>query len=470
MMIHGLSFLSLSASVVLPWALTGLVQGQKITGSAIRDVPQSSSVPEKTLPNRKLIGAVPTGTKYYVSGSGSDKNNGLSTKYPFRTIQRAANLTNPGDTVFIMNGVYKNSHPSGVVLGITRSGTPDAWITYTAYPGDSPKIQHNGWHGILITDGAAYIEVNGLEVVGNNNNTNLDYAMSQRSNASNPLTNGNCITISGRGRGHTHHIRILNNKVHDCGGAGIGALESDYLTLDNNEVYNNAWYAVYGCSGISLLNNWNYNNNTDSYRMVLTRNKVYNNRMYIPWFKNGKIEDGNGIIVDRARNDQAGSKLSAYQGRILIANNITYKNGGGGIHTFKSDHIDIINNTSYQNSQSPEILYGQISINDGKNVRVLNNILYSQRGVPINYNPSKNTNTVFNYNIYNNNGYTANRPGPNDIVADPQFVNAPGGDFRVKSTSPAINSGVRFPSVTNDFLGGPRVEGLAPDRGAYENQ
>ncbi|MHC5731795.1 MAG: right-handed parallel beta-helix repeat-containing protein, partial [Nostoc sp.] len=88
--------------------------------------------------------------------------------------------------------------------------------------------------------------------------------------------------MDGRPNGHSHHIRIVNNKVHKCGGAGISAIESDYVTIDNNEVFDNAWYSVYGTSGISMLNNWN-SDNKRGYKMFVTNNKTYNNRMYIPW-------------------------------------------------------------------------------------------------------------------------------------------------------------------------------------------
>ncbi len=467
MMIHGFGFLSLSASLVLPWALTGLVQGQRITESLVKDVRQSPTIQETPLPSRKLISQA-SGTTYYVSGSGNDKNSGRTTSSAFRTIQRAANLTNPGDTVLIMNGVYKNAYPTGSVVDIKRSGTSNAWITYKAYPGHRPKLQLNGWHGILLANKIAYIEINGLEVEGNNKNITRSYALSQRYNKTNPLTNGNCITLDGRKNqnGRPRHIRILNNKIHDCGAAGISIMESDYVTVDNNEVYNNAWYSVYGASGISLLNLWNSDNN-QNYRMFIRNNKVYNNRMYVPWIVNGKYQDGNGIIIDRSRNDDKPS-LSAYRGRTLIANNISYKNGGSGIHTFKSDYVDIVHNTVYLNNQTPEITHGQIMTNSSIDVKVLNNILYSERGKPINsnYNSSKVT---YNYN-HNANSTVIRASGPNDTSGDPQFVNASAGDFRLKSTSPAINNGTRFNSVTKDILGNNRVQGSNPDKGAYENR
>ncbi|MEH1845457.1 MAG: right-handed parallel beta-helix repeat-containing protein [Nostoc sp.] len=461
MMIHGFGFLSLSASLVLPWALTGLVQEERITESLVKDVRQSSTVQEMPLPSRKLISAIPTATTYYVSGTGNDRNSGLTTSSAFRTIQRAADLTNPGDTVLIMNGVYTNKMKTGAVIEISRSGRANAWITYKAYPGDRPKLQHNGWHGVWIYNGASYIEVNGLEVVGNNRNITHAYALKEKYNTSNPLTNGNCISIDGRKNGHTHHIRILNNKTHDCGGGGIIAMGSDYVTVDNNEVFNNAWYSVFGCSGISLLNNWDYNN-SKNYKMFVTRNKVYNNHMLVPWIENGKFQDGNGIIVDRSRKYE-------YRGRTLIANNISYDNGGSGIHTYQSNHVDIVNNTTFLNNQTPKSASGQIMSNYSDDIKVVNNILYSAPNKPINLN-HKSTNVTFNYNLYNNNGFPVDAVGPNDIMANPLFMNASIGDFRLKPKSQAINSGFRWNSLTTDVLGNPRVYGSASDRGAYEMQ
>ncbi|MEH2133641.1 MAG: right-handed parallel beta-helix repeat-containing protein [Nostoc sp.] len=474
MMIHGFGFLSLSASLVLPWVLTGLVQGQRITDSLVKDVRQLSTVQEIPLPSRKLISQVSTATTYYVSGNGNDRNRGLSTSSPFRTIQRAADLTNPGDTVLIMDGVYKNASPVGTVLDIKRSGTANAWITYKAYPGDKPKLQNNGWHGIWIHNGASYIDVNGLEIVGNNGNINRAYALSQKYNKLNPLTNGNGITIDGDNNSRSHHISILNNKIHDCGGGGISVMESDYVTVDNNKVFNNAWYSVYGASGISLLNNWNSDNgNSQKYKNFVTRNEVYNNQMLVPWIQNGKYQDGNGIIVDRSRNNTAGSTLNAYQGRTLIADNISYKNGGSGIHTYESDHVDIVNNTTYLNNQTAGIMYGQIMSNYSGDIQVINNILYSAPNKPIDL-KNQSTNVTFNYNLYNNNGYSVNAVGPNDIMADPQFINPSIGDFRLKRTSRAVDSGYKSNYILNnlktDFLGNPRISGSGLDRGAYEMQ
>ncbi|MFW9260832.1 right-handed parallel beta-helix repeat-containing protein [Nostoc sp. CALU 546] len=416
MVIQGFSF---SAYLAIPVVLSLLAEGESIKVPLVENVHQISTNKETLLSSRELISAQVTPKTYYVSGAGNDKNSGLSTSSAFRTIQKAANLTNPGDTVLIMNGVYTNSAKAGSVVHIKRSGTAKAWIKYKAYPGHLPKIQHNTWNGILVSNGASYIEINGLEVIGNNANITLDYAMSQKTNKLNPLTNGNCINVDGRTNGHSRHIRIVNNKVHKCGGAGISAIESDYVTIDNNVVFDNAWYSVYGCSGISMLNNWNSDNNR-GYKMFVTNNKSYNNRMYIPWIAVGKITDGNGIIIDSTRNDQNNSKLGAYKGYTLVQNNLTFNNGGSGIHAFLSEHVDIVNNTAVLNNQSPEINGGQIFAHTSSDVRILRNILYAFPGKQVNNN-TKNTNVVYDSNIYINSSKVSVK-GPRDIVADSQFL------------------------------------------------
>ncbi|QFS48261.1 Ca2+-binding protein [Nostoc sphaeroides CCNUC1] len=409
----------ISACLGIPVVLSLLTQGERIKESLVKNVHQVSTNKEISLSNRELISANSKPKTYYVSGSGNNGNNGLSTSSAFRTIQKAADLTNPGDTVLIMNGVYKNASPNGNVLSITRSGKVNAWIRYKAYSGHLPKIQHNGWNGILISNGASYIEINGLEIIGNNANITLDYAMSQKNNRRNPLTSGNCISVNAGKNGRSHHLRIVNNKVHDCGGGGIGTSQSDYVTIDNNVVFNNAWYSVYGNSGISMLNNWNSDNNR-GYKMFVTNNKSYNNRMYIPWIAVGKITDGNGIIIDSSTNKQKNLKLSAYTGRTLVKNNLTFNNGGSGIHTFISEHIDIVNNTAVLNNQSPEIKDGQIFANNSSNVRILRNILYAFPGKVVNSN-FRNKNVTYDYNIYLNSSKIAVK-GPNDVVADSEFL------------------------------------------------
>jgi len=459
---------ALQACLLFPCLFANTATAEK-SQDYLKNVANQNSAPISTK-QHYLISALTTPKTYYVNASkGNDSNNGLSSSSPFKTIQAAANLTNPGDTVLIMNGVYINSDPNGQVFYITRSGSPNAWITYKAAPGNNPVLKSNGWNGIRLYNNTAYIEINGLEVEGNNPNTSLAYAQSQATNSSNPLTNGNGIMIDGRYDGHPHHIRIINNKVHDFGGAGIPIVQADYVTIIGNQVYNNAWYSVYGNSGISTYQNWNSDSNT-GYKMFIENNVVYNNREYIPWISAGQITDGNGIIVDDLRNTQNGSTLGAYNGRTLVANNLVYKNGGGGIHIYLSDHVDVVNNTSHYNNQSPEINRGQISANTASDVNVMNNILDAIPGKYINNTWNVN-NVIFDYNLYYN-GTPANITieGNHDLFGDPKLMNSSAPDFRLQSTSPAIDKGYAWTALTSDFAGNPRSSGKGYDIGAYEYQ
>ncbi|MVM36704.1 hypothetical protein GO730_01895 [Spirosoma sp. HMF3257] len=81
----------------------------------------------------------------------------------------------------------------------------------------------------------------------------------------------------GGGNVRPHHIALTNNTAHDCGGAGISAIESDYVTVENNTVYNNSWYTIFGTSGISFLNSWNYDTNADTPKMIIRNNICYGN-------------------------------------------------------------------------------------------------------------------------------------------------------------------------------------------------
>lgn len=73
-----------------------------------------------------------TGTKYYVSMNGSDNNDGLSEKTPWKTIARVNKQDfNPGDGVFFKRGDYFRA--DGAILRL------ESGVTYSAYgEGDKP--------------------------------------------------------------------------------------------------------------------------------------------------------------------------------------------------------------------------------------------------------------------------------------------------------------------------------------------
>ncbi len=405
---------------------------------------------------------------YYVSSKGSDQNTGLNKTSPFKTIQKAADLTHPGDTVYVMNGTYRNTS-SNNVLTIRNSGQPDAWISYKAYPGHKPKLESTGWQAIEV-QGASYITIDGFKLEGNNDNLTLEYAVSQKNNSENSLTSGNGIGVTPfrqKNITYPHHIIIRNNDVSKFGGGGIYTFAADYVTIENNVVHSNSWYSPYANSGISNYQNWNFDRQP-GHKMIIQGNTVYDNKNLIPFYRLGTITDGNGIIIDDSRSTQLMSVLGIYYGRTLIENNIVYKNGGRGIHVFESDAIDIINNTTYQNSQTPDIQDGEITAIVASDVQVYNNIIYAKTGLPANTISDAN-NVIYDYNLVFNETQFAGTVRNNKFSQNPQFVDPSTGNFSLKAGSPALNIGGGL-SAKNDIYNVQRPQGSGVDVGAIEKK
>ncbi len=441
---------------------------------------------------------------YYVSGTGSDNNTGRSVKSPFRTLQKAANLTNPGDTVYIMNGTYTNSTEGSIILNIDRSGAPGAYIRYRAYPGHKPVLQATkNWLAVKV-DGAAYILIEGLTLIGNNRNVTEAQALTQTKDADGdgnldikPEYSGNGLGIYfkyGNYAQPSHHVIIQRNTVKEFGGGGIESYGADFVTIEDNIVQANSWYSVFDNSGISVYQNRDTEPGYKGYRFVIRRNLSTHNRNIMPCICNNFAEptDGNGIIIDDSKNGQSDGRLpingipqdfGPYTGKTLVANNIVYDNWGRGIHVFESDNTDIINNTSFSNSYGPTILQGEISIINSDNVRIYNNIMvpnpYRSALTNRRYNrPTPNRNVIIDYNLtFGGAGFfDPNLSDPvatrNNLVGvNPQFVGATytnGRNFRLQSTSPAIDKGYSSFVLKNDFEKSVRPKGVGIDIGAYE--
>jgi parallel beta-helix repeat protein len=414
------------------------------------------------------------GKTYYVDASKAASGDGLSEANAFKTLSEAANATAAGDLVLVKDGTY-------AAFQETTSGKSNGWITWRNFPNHKPMISFDGWQGIYIK--GSYVEIDGFTVRGNNANVTLAGALKQGKGCENPagnyepIYNGNGIYVDSRQSASNnptgekyHHVTIKNCTVYECGGPGIGTIQADYIVIEGCKIYNNAWYSLFGTSGISLYQHYNSDASTGT-KNIIRNNIIYGNRMFVPWvFGNCKFTDGNGIIIDDFKNTQNGSTLGKYFGKTLIENNVVYNNGGRGIHCYLSDNITIVHNTCYQNSASPEIDEGEITFYGAgvENCAVYNNIMVARTGEKVN---TVNVSAV-NYKHQNNlyfNSETGSQLGTIGKSGDPLFVNPATGDFRLKSGSPAIDYGQSTLYIPQkDILGNARTKGKAADCGAYE--
>ncbi|MES3020277.1 MAG: right-handed parallel beta-helix repeat-containing protein [Pseudomonadota bacterium] len=441
---------------------------------------------------------------WHVSPKGDDANSGATPAQPFRTLQKAESVVQPGDTVLLGGGIYASapdadkSHNSAL-LKVRTSGRADAWITWKARKGEKPELHSRQWSAIEIN--GSYHVFDGITVTGQNDEVVLLKAIeASKKTVKDAFYNTNGIFIEGRNNppeSKPHHIIVRNCVVSKMPGGGIVAIEADYVTVEDNKVFENAWFMEYGGSGITFLNNWAFDDKP-GYHIVVQRNMSWNNKTMVAWEKIGKLSDGNGILLDVSDQDEGGAtnpnadasvtqgatnpngdpvvkqekkearpKRPIWRNRALIANNLSAFNGGSGIHTFRTSHVDIINNTTYWNGAV--VGYEELFPNRSNDIVILNNIIVPRPGGKVTSN-NRNTRITWDYNVYPVDQTIWK--GPNDIVADPKFIDPYRdllrADFRLAKGSVALGSGGGSLPQAVDLAGRKRPTGKGRDRGAYE--
>ena len=422
----------------------------------------------------------------YISPTGKDTNDGDAPDQAWRTWSKVLNNIQPGDVVNIMPGTYNSSSWNPVInLKENHSGTEDGYIYFRAYdPNNRPKFKAGGkgvWNCVNIN--ASYIVFDGIEMEGKNqdldslsaDNISKDYKNNDWGDLAVYNTNGINIGGGGTNGSQPHHVIIRNCIVHDFPGGGMGGQVTDYVAFENNTIYNNAWFTMYACSGISILQPYNYDDE-DGYHNVVIGNTVYNNHTKIKWYtsNNPRFSDGNGIIMDINLSADTSVPVDeiknggAYRQKTLVANNVCYFNGGSGIHAFKAQNIDIFNNTTYMNEQRYNGEYGEIFSQSGQNNRIINNIMYSKSGGKCNnYSTGGGS---YSYNLYYNGSWTGT-VGSNKM-SNPRFVHAPvnpadEANFHVEASSPAVGFGQLYSFIPDtDKEGVDRSTGIVV--GAYQ--
>ena len=324
---------------------------------------------------------------------------------PFRTISKAASVAKPSTTVHVAPGTYANATNS-------KSGTAAGRLRFVSDTKWGAKIVGTGTEAHFTNNGS-YVDIVGFDISGSGRLGIVNY--------------GSFTSIEGN---HVHHLKISGG-CNGSGGAGI--VDANYKATDADIIGNVVHdIGVPGaCNGVQGI----YHSNL--------RGKIYNNVVYrvSAW----------GIHLWHAATD------------VVIANNTVFANGsksmGGGIEVGSGD--------------SP----GGIVL---KNTVIANNIVYNNPGASITQycysgvNCIGAGNTTENNLVFGNGRAIALKVGSaiGTVAADPQFVNylpTGSGDYRLKSTSPAVNKGATRNAPAYDIDGKARPLGAALDMGAYEN-
>jgi parallel beta-helix repeat protein len=314
----------------------------------------------------------------YVDGNNGSGHNPGTRERPFRRPIEALTIAEPGTTIYLRGGTYDtNTHGA---FAIRRSGTAQNWIRITPYNGERVELRGGGEYGSGFEFlGASYVELSGFVIRGRNDSIH-----------------GSGVFIKDR----SHDIRVVGNQISNFGGAGISVVESSRFTLVGNDVRDNAFRSHYQGSGISMFKLVGPTNSGGSFSNVISGNYVVHNYNAVPHAGDGRITDGNCIIMDRF--DDVG-----YSGRTLIENNVCAENGGRGVHSYRSSYIVARNNTLYHNMWTSAISAGrgEMTVGEARDVYFYNNLVINRPGVA-SFIDNNNVNSQFR------NNYVASGPPP----------------------------------------------------------
>lgn len=411
----------------------------------------------------------------HVSPNGADNAAG-TLNAPLKTIGaalRKAKAFGSGTEIIVRAGTYREGE-----LLVDFDGTPAQWNAIRGYPGERPKIVGTQSWQLLHLRGS-YFLLEGLHLNGSKIGTTTSDGTPIKSRSdliawgkrqSHCLWNGeNCgsgVYVAAQNGRSLHHVVVRDNIVQDFPGGGISTSSSDYVLIERNQTHNNSFISFYGHSGISVWQSKSSSSGNPAETRILVRNNVsFANHQYVPSTAIGLDHptDGNGIIIDSNRD-------LGYPFRIRAENNIVFDNGGSGIHAFRSDHVDLVNNTAFHNSAAATQNDGEIFVNTSAGSRIYNNILSAAPGRRINSNWA-NSGLQTGNNILH--GTVApDLRGASDLVADPKLTRMSRSFAKLDPTpqagSPALDKAAASLFAATDYYGRTPVRGR--DIGAVERR
>jgi parallel beta-helix repeat protein len=401
------------------------------------------------------------GNTYYVNqnaAGAADANPGTAA-LPWKTIAKSAMVAAAGDSVIVKSGTYAER----ISFSAGHSGTIGRKMVFKADPRRTVFMQ--GFN----TSGANYLRVEGFDIT-----TALGG------------WNGGGIWIS------ASNLEIVDNYCHDIPGPGI---QSNWSGGPWDSVYigaNHVYHCQYGMtvSGTNFLVEKNEVNRLFQYDTT-------GDCDYSRFFGDNITFRGNyfhGTIFSEVGNAHLDC-WQTFDNNGEHAANITWDGNwcsecDEGLMAEGIYHHNTHDFTFKNNIFAHSAAWG-LCVSDGiTNINVFNNTFYDIKYFGVGFGGSFTSGAVVKNNIFSkcydhaiivNNGAAPvtedynifNSSTWNPVAAhdkynvDPGFVDSAGGNFRLKSTSPAVDAGTLVP-VATDYDGNARPVNGTFDIGAFE--
>lgn len=459
----------------------------------------------------------------YVSPTGSNANAG-SIGQPYRTIQFALTVCNPGDSILVRGGTYFEK------LIWQKSGTANHNLCLKNFGQETVIVDGTGSAGVdlLKIEGHSYLHIEGITF--QNNYQQEAKGVFIRGEGTNIVLN-NCVVknigwttdpdaapfsvdpngqahgilVNGRTTQGIRNIKVLNTIIQDIITGNSEALtiagNVDGFEITNCTVFNTKNIGIVAAghypwainSGVSAILNQARNG-------FISNCIVYNNRrfsdqyapagIYIDGAKNillignKSYRNGNGISIgcENPESETSG---------ILMINNVVYNNDKHGLvlgsnqATSLVRNASILNNTLFKNGSSA-IYHSEITLQNSASCTIINNILiprsdshyalsifgYTTTVLTVDYNLAYRYSgtTTFLYvpgtpaQFTPTNTLTANPALVDTLTINPNFVPA--------KTSSAINAGSPTYTIGAELDASAqfRIVNGRVDMGAFERQ
>jgi parallel beta-helix repeat protein len=409
------------------------------------------------------------GTTAYVATTGSDSTGDGSATRPFKTIQTAVDKAGTGSRIIVAAGTY----PGFVV---TRDN-----LTVAAATGAKVLIRGTGTN-IVTFDGVVGGGLESLDILG----STVQY--------------GSAVKID-----DSSGVEVTRSMIHDGLTWGITVVRSAGVSLEDNEVYGNAngieeRYA----SDLVIRGNKIHHNlkPVDSGRgyeginfykstgkVTVENNQLWDNRTHFEVYGASNLVIRNNITAN-GQVVETGTSSGYACANNVFTRNVSYRGttpSNGMILRCASDNLVSHNTFDGFDTFALDVVDGTQGVAYGGSIerlRILNNVVTGGRAlsidnklpasVDIDYNLLYNVGSTAEYGQYV--AYVAGKGNTtshaelvswtgyqrNGIFASPGYVSASTRDYRLTSTSPAIDRGVL--GLESTFLG------AAPDLGRYETR
>ncbi len=448
------------------------------------------------------------GATYYVdAAAGNDANDGIAA--PWKTIQKAFNSAQPGSTVYIRGGTYRER------LTLNVSGSASAgYINFMNYGSDVVTLDATGITAspLIGISNKRYVRIQGLRL--QNYITDAGMGISINGGSDNVEIRGNRLT----------NFRIAAGTTADVIARGVHAWNipiritgndptrpNDRIIIDGNEITNceEGWAETLTVTGNST--NWEITNNKISYCQKGIDAAGHFGKSSNPatdQARNGVIRGnemrnmglGVGVYVDGARDlvierntisgiaDSWGIVISCeHAGKtasgIIVRNNLIYDNAGGiTVGGWIASYGRVVNSQVLNNTMVGNGTGMNLTLSSG--ITFKNNIVSGSNTALVNMAGNDNS-SPFDFNIYHGGGIswkgawygtlsayrTATGQDAQSLAVDPLFVGASGKNFHLTASSPAVNRGdpsFGAAAQEQDIDGQSRIAGGRVDIGVDE--